>query len=117
MGDQIKRPLQDLADARLAEEFRGPVKAIEVVCEELGWGDPSQPACCGEAVSVESFLGQPYFGKCKSCGQFALDVTGPEFGVACVHLPSDEYDLNNPACWVTGRTTPTPGGLAEGERT
>ena len=99
-----KRTIQDLADARLAAEYRQPVKTLEQAVEAIGWALEDRPKCCGEEVEISSFIGSAYQAVCRTCGKFIFDVTGPEFNGRAICLPDqDKYDLDHEARWVSGQ--------------
>src|SRR5580698_4076681 len=77
--------LQEYADSIVAEGYRQPLKTIHEALAVHGWDvDPFpedyKPICCGHEVECRSFLGDAYMARCKTCGKFVLDVTGPSFG-------------------------------------
>lgn len=100
-----KRPVQELADARLAPEYRQPVKTLEEALTAIGWQTGVDvPECCGHPVKISAFIGTPYSAICEKCDRFLFDVTGPEFGNSYVSLPDgNEYDLDTPCRWVSGQ--------------
>lgn len=101
-----KRPIQELADARLAPEYRQPVKTIQEACEAIGWEFADRPVCCGSEVEISSFIGQAYQAVCRKRDKFIFDVTGPEYsnGGGVIELPQeDAYDLDGAARWVAGQ--------------
>lgn len=105
----MRKTVQELADARLAPEYRQPVKTLDDAMDAVGWSlDVDPPTCCGRPVTVSTFIGDAYQAVCETCKRFVFDVTGPEFSNerACVLLPSsDEYDLDTDARWVSGQMT------------
>lgn len=74
----MKATLQEYADDALRTEYRQPLKTLQEACENVGWEFVDAPTCCGEIVSVHSFIG-PYYAERKHCGRFVYDVSGPQF--------------------------------------
>lgn len=102
--------LQEYADSIVAAEYRQPLKTIHEALAVHGWdADPFpedyKPVCCGAPVQCQSFLGDTYMARCKSCKKFVLDVTGPSFGNSWVSMPdSKKVDLETDMDrrWIAG---------------
>ena len=111
-----KRSLQDLADARLAPEYRQPVKTLQEALAAIGWEEVDHPVCCGEPVEMSCMFGDAYAAVCNHCLKFLFDVTGPEFsesGSSVCFVDGDKYDLTDRKCWVSGQRPPPVHGNGE----
>mgnify|MGYP000894214909 CR=1 FL=1 len=111
----MKQSLQSLADARLAPEWRQPVKTYDEAADALGWDKTlDKPICCGEPVEITAMLGSAYKATCAKCERFVFDITGPEFtGNAVAFVDSDKFDVEEKTRWVCGdRDGPLPRVLA-----
>ena len=94
---------QQFADERIAPEYRQTLKTVSEACTANGWADVDHPICCGKPVEITTFIGSPYFAKCKICRKFIADVTGPSFGNSWVQTVSDEkVDMDTEALWIAG---------------
>ncbi len=99
-----RKSVQELADARLAPEYRQAVKTLEAAMAAIGWPFVDRPICCGEPVEISGFIGSCYKAVCHKCDRFIFDVTGPEFDKGCVTVPDgDIYDMGTEVRWVSGQ--------------
>jgi hypothetical protein len=105
MGEQSQITLQAYADEAIAAKYRQTLKTGEQVASLQGWGDPAAPTCCGNALSVQTCIGNPYFAKCETCGKWAASLDGPSFsesGSSASFLDTDKVDLDTEATWIIG---------------
>lgn len=101
-GVMTMTTLQEYADEIVAPEYRQPLKTIREACEMVGWEFHDKPTCCGQYVTVRSFI-NAYHAECKSCGRFIRDMSGPMFGNSWVQfLDESKVDLNTDKSWITG---------------
>lgn len=99
--------LQEFADARVAPEYRQPLKTAAEAMRALEWPEADFPECCGQPVKVTGFLGCADLGECVVCGKFMANAFGPEFGNAWVSLPNlDGMEGDPDRCWITGVRKP-----------
>jgi hypothetical protein len=100
--------LQEYADQCVAEEYRQPLKDIHGALAVHGWDanpfpEDYRPQCCGQPISIYSFLGDPYHGECKTCGKFIHAIDGPSFGNSYVTLmDSEKVDMDTEFRWIAG---------------
>lgn len=103
----MKKSLQQLADERLALEYRQPVKTLDDACKEIGWNKDDDPLlCCGNQVSIRSLWGGITSAECKTCHRFLWDVTAPEIaktGSAMLFVDQDQYAVDDAARWISGQ--------------
>lgn len=97
--------IQKLADSRLAEPYRQPVKTLDDCLSALDWplDDSNRPICCGESIDVDTFIGAPYRTVCPKCSKFLFHVFAPEFGNSWVQtIDTDKFDMQDKRQWVCG---------------
>lgn len=106
MEAPTKMTMQQLADQRLAPEYRQPVKTLAECLDQLGWEHVDRPICCGKEVEITSMLGAAYKAFCPACEKFAFDVFGPEYsesGGAIYFVDHEKYDTDDSKSWVCGQ--------------
>lgn len=100
--------LQSYADKVLDPAYRQPLKSLEDALSALDWPNEDRPKCCGQDVSIRSFLGGAYFAQCECCKKFIADIAGPTFGNSWVNfLDGEKVDIDTPVRWICG-TEPQP---------
>lgn len=89
-------------------------------CEAAGFvvnreGEKPDVRCCGVEVETFSMFGDAYAAKCKTCGSYISDVTGPEWGNGSVaFMDSEKVDIETTTRWVAGKQEPTPSPAGQG---
>jgi hypothetical protein len=92
---------QRFADARIAPEYRQPLKTVGEALAHIGWPIEDHPHCCGEPVNIRGFLGVCDVAECRLCGKFIARANAPEFGNSWVDLPTiDEPESGR--VWLAG---------------
>jgi hypothetical protein len=92
---------QLFADARVAPEYRQPLKTIDEALAANGWPVEDRPSCCGQPVSIQGFLGCADLAECETCGKFVARANAPQFGNSWVDLPTIEEPKSG-RVWIAG---------------